>query len=53
MADEAHLYTTLAEAASQVYQIANQLGHATQFMPVLPTVLASFADGKARELPQR
>lgn len=53
MADAAHLYTTLAEAASQVYQIANQLGHSKQFMPVLPSVLASFADGKARELPER
>lgn len=53
MADEAHLYTTLAEAASQVYQLANQLGHAKQFMPVLPSVLASFADGKPRKLPER
>lgn len=53
MADEAHLYTTLAEAASQVYQIANQLGHAKQFMPVLPSVLAEFADGRPRKLPMR
>lgn len=53
MADEARLFTTMAEAALQVYQIANQLGHAKQFMPVLPSVLASFADGKPRELPKR
>jgi 3-hydroxyisobutyrate dehydrogenase-like beta-hydroxyacid dehydrogenase len=53
MADEAQLYTTLAEAASQVYQLANQLGHSRQFMPVLSTIIASFTDGKARELPER
>jgi len=53
MADAAQLYTTMAEAATQVYQIANQLGHAKQFMPVLPSVLATFADGKPRKLPER
>jgi 3-hydroxyisobutyrate dehydrogenase-like beta-hydroxyacid dehydrogenase len=53
MADASHFYTTLAEAASQVYQLANQLGHSRQFMPVLSTILASFTDGKSRELPVR
>jgi 3-hydroxyisobutyrate dehydrogenase-like beta-hydroxyacid dehydrogenase len=45
--------TNLADAATQVYQIANHLGHERQFMPVLPTILANFVDGKNRPLPDR
>jgi 3-hydroxyisobutyrate dehydrogenase-like beta-hydroxyacid dehydrogenase len=53
MADEAGVGTALAEAASQTYRTAIQLGHARQFMPVLPSILAAFADGKPRDLPKR
>jgi isocitrate dehydrogenase len=42
-----------AEAASQTYRTATRLGHARQFMPVLPSILATFADGKPRDLPER
>lgn len=45
--------TNMADAATQVYQLANHLGHARQFMPVLPTILANFVDGKNRPLPDR
>ena len=43
--------TNLADAATQVYQLANHLGHERQFMPVLPTILANFVDGQNRPLP--
>jgi 3-hydroxyisobutyrate dehydrogenase-like beta-hydroxyacid dehydrogenase len=45
--------THLADAAAQVYQLANHLGHERQFMPVLSTILANFVDGKDRPLPDR
>ena len=45
--------THLAEAATHIYQLANQLGYERQFMPVLPTILANLVDGKNRPLPQR
>lgn len=45
--------THLADAAMQLYLLANQLGHERQFMPVLPTILANFVDGQNRPLPQR
>ena len=45
--------TNLADAATQVYQLANHLGHERQFMPVLPTILANFVDGQNRPLPDR
>ena len=53
MADTAEVGTEMAEAASQTYRTAVQLGHARQFMPVLPSILAMFADGKPRDLPKR
>ena len=33
--------------------LASQLGHARQFMPVLPSILATLADGRERALPER
>ena len=45
--------TNLADAATQVYQLVNHLGHERQFMPVLPTILANFVDGQNRPLPDR
>lgn len=45
--------THLADAATQLYLLANKLGHARQFMPVLPTILANFVDGQDRPLPDR
>jgi 3-hydroxyisobutyrate dehydrogenase-like beta-hydroxyacid dehydrogenase len=45
--------THLADAAAQVYQLANHLGHERQFMPVLSTILANFVDGQNRPLPDR
>ena len=45
--------TNLADAATQVYQLASHLGYEKQFMPVLPTILANFVDGKNRPLPER
>ena len=45
--------TNLADAAAQVYQLANHLGHQKQFMPVLSTILANLVDGKDRPLPER
>ena len=53
MADKAGVDATTAEAASQTYRTAIQLGHARQFMPVLPSILATLADGKPRDLPKR
>lgn len=53
MADAAELPTTMADAASQLYRLVSQLGHARQFMPVLPSILASLADGRERPLPER
>jgi 3-hydroxyisobutyrate dehydrogenase-like beta-hydroxyacid dehydrogenase len=51
IAEENGCPTTLSDAASQLYQLANLLGHSRQFMPVLPTILANLADGGARPLP--
>jgi len=45
--------THLADAATQLYLLANKLGHERQFMPVLPTILANFIDGQNRPLPAR
>lgn len=45
--------THLADAATQLYLLANKLGHARQFMPVLPTILANHVDGQDRPLPAR
>ena len=45
--------TNLADAAAQVYQLANHLGHQRQFMPVLSTILANLVDGQDRPLPDR
>jgi len=45
--------TTLADAASELYANAASLGHERQFIPVLSSILATFADGKTRELPKR
>jgi 3-hydroxyisobutyrate dehydrogenase-like beta-hydroxyacid dehydrogenase len=45
--------THLADAAAQVYQLANHLGYERQFMPVLSTILANFVDGQNRPLPDR
>jgi 3-hydroxyisobutyrate dehydrogenase-like beta-hydroxyacid dehydrogenase len=53
MADEAGVGTAPTEAGSQTYRTAIPLGHARQFMPVLPSILAAFADGKPRDLPKR
>lgn len=53
MADAANLSTSMAEAATQLFSMANRLGHSRQFIPVLPTILASFTDGRERPLPRR
>lgn len=53
IAEENSCITNLADAASQVYQLANHLGYEKQFMPVLPTILANFTDGDHRPLPIR
>jgi 3-hydroxyisobutyrate dehydrogenase-like beta-hydroxyacid dehydrogenase len=53
MIDDADVPTMMAEAATQTYRLANKLGHARQFLPVLPTILANHMDGGKRTLPQR
>lgn len=53
IAEQHDCSTNLADAALQVYQLANQLGHEKQFMPVLSTILANLSDGKDRPLPER
>jgi 3-hydroxyisobutyrate dehydrogenase-like beta-hydroxyacid dehydrogenase len=53
MTDDAEVPTTMADAASQTYLLANKLGYERQFMPVLPTILANFMDGGKRPLPDR
>jgi len=53
LASNANASTTLAEAAAQVYLLANKLGHEKQYMPVLSTVLANHMDGANRTLPNR
>ncbi len=53
MTDGADVPTTMADAASQTYLLANKLGYERQFMPVLPTILANFMDGGKRPLPDR
>ena len=41
----------VAQAASQVYQLANARGHSERFMPTLPGILAELIGAKIRDLP--
>jgi 3-hydroxyisobutyrate dehydrogenase-like beta-hydroxyacid dehydrogenase len=41
----------VAQAASQLYQLANARGHGERFMPTLPGILAELIGAKIRDLP--
>lgn len=41
----------VAQAASQLYQLANARGHGERFMPTLPGILAELIGAKFRDLP--
>ena len=41
----------MAQAASQLYQLANARGHGERFMPVLPGILAELIGAPIRDLP--
>ena len=51
MAESVTAPSPVAQAASQTYILANALGHAEQFMPVLPGILAELIGAKIRDLP--
>jgi 3-hydroxyisobutyrate dehydrogenase-like beta-hydroxyacid dehydrogenase len=50
MAEDAGVATFIAQAASQVYRLALNQGHADRFMPVLPGILAELNGAKIRDL---
>ena len=51
MAESVGAPAIVAQAASQVYQLANAQGHSERFMPVLPGILAGLYGAKLREPP--
>lgn len=51
MAEGAGAPAFVAQSASQLYQLANALGHAERFMPTLPGILAQLIGAPFRELP--
>jgi 3-hydroxyisobutyrate dehydrogenase-like beta-hydroxyacid dehydrogenase len=51
LAEQAPASAIVAQAVSQIYQLAILMGHGDQFMPVLPGILAGINGQKIRELP--
>ena len=52
LAESAPATTTIASAVSQVYGLANLLGHPNTFMPALPGILAELAGAKIHDVPK-
>ena len=50
MAESAPMASPIAQACSQVYQLAAIMGHAERYMPVLPGILAELNGAKIRDL---
>jgi 3-hydroxyisobutyrate dehydrogenase-like beta-hydroxyacid dehydrogenase len=50
MAESVQMASFVAQAASQLYQLAIAQGHGEKFMPVLPGILAELNGGKIREI---
>ena len=50
MAEAAPMASPIAQACSQVYQLAAIMGHSERFMPVLPGILAELNGTKIRDL---
>ncbi len=50
MAESVQMASFVAQAASQLYQLAIAQGHAETFMPVLPGILAELNGGRIRDL---
>ena len=51
MAEAASAPAFIAQAVSQIYQLANARGHGEQFMPTLSGILAELIGAKFRDLP--
>ncbi len=51
LAESAAAPAFVAQAASQLYQLANARGHGERFMPTLPGILAELIGAKIRDLP--
>jgi 3-hydroxyisobutyrate dehydrogenase-like beta-hydroxyacid dehydrogenase len=51
MAESIGAPTPIAQAASQVYQLANARGHSERFMPTLPGIVAELIGAPIRKLP--
>ncbi len=51
MAESAPAAAFVAQAVSQIYQLANVQGHAERYMPTLPGILAELNGIKIRDLP--
>jgi 3-hydroxyisobutyrate dehydrogenase-like beta-hydroxyacid dehydrogenase len=51
MAEAAGALTPIAQAASQLYQLANTRGHSERFMPTLPGIVAELIGAPIRKLP--
>jgi 3-hydroxyisobutyrate dehydrogenase-like beta-hydroxyacid dehydrogenase len=51
LAESATAPAFVAQAASQLYQLANARGHGERFMPTLPGILAELIGSKIRDLP--
>ena len=50
MAENAGAPAFVAQAASQLYLLANARGHAERFMPILPGILAELIGTKLRDI---
>jgi hypothetical protein len=51
MAEAAPAPSFVAQACSQVWQMALAQGHGERFMPVLPEIVARLSRGHVRDLP--